>query len=72
MKEIKQRFELYNPSKGSSLELSTYQRLIHIVWGKKYPVTTIKKAFKIFVEKDDYEKSNKKEVLDFLLLANSI
>jgi len=59
--------EEFNKLSDQHPEWSSHTILINLVMKKKFSDTTIKRWFDKLVEKDDYDKDNKKNVLEYLV-----
>ena len=67
MKSIRRSFEKVvkeNPSWGSIIVFN------HIVDGKNFSHDRIARMFNILVDKEEYDKSEKKEILEYVYLMN--
>lgn len=51
---------------------STYICYVKLIWGNAYKKSKVRLWFNKLVERDDYSKEEKKEVLEFLYRANSV
>jgi hypothetical protein len=68
MKSIKRLFEKVareHPNWGSVIVFN------HIVGGKNFSHDRIARWFNILVDKEEYDKTDKKEILDYIYLLNS-
>ena len=64
---MKKQFEIIQDKYPAHSSFICFEKLIA---GKNYKWNIVRKWFNKLVDKDDYDKDDKKEVLEFLRLAN--